>query len=44
MVIGDDRDSRLGAGNGNEALVDRLRLYERVYSFGWLGTVCSSTL
>jgi hypothetical protein len=30
-------DSRLGAGDGNEAPVDRLRLYERVGPFGWLG-------
>ena len=37
MVLGGDTDSRLGAGDGNEVPVDRPRLYERVYPFGWLG-------
>jgi hypothetical protein len=37
MLIGEDTDSRLGAGEGGESPVDRLRLYERVYPFGGPG-------
>ena len=44
MLIGEDTDSRLGAGKGREASWNRLQHYERVYRFGRPGLLADVPL